>query len=315
MGTAKRERQKANRQTRLVEAQEQMEVDGKRRSMTRLGIFGALVLGAILLFVVFSGGGDDGGDESITLSAGDDAAQVDGLDGTDAAGYSVDGTDAATDTLDDEGDTALVNTDAVVADRDALLARAGDFLPEGSIDDWKQNAANLEPADRADLYADSPPLTIDTTKNYEAVVTTDVGEMRLKLFADLAPVTVNNFVNLAEDGFYDGVIFHRVIEDFMVQGGDPSGTGTSGPGYQFIDEVDNGLSFTGRGQLAMANAGPTTNGSQFFITLISTDWLTGNHTIFGEIIEGEDALGSIVIREPGSSTDPSVIESIAIEVS
>jgi len=302
MGTAKRERQKANRQTRLVEAQEQMEVDQKRASMTRIGILAGLVLLALVAFFLLRGGGDDADDGDITLSAGDDAAQVDGVDGTDA------------DTLTDEGDTPLVNNDAVVADREGLLARAADFLPEGSIDDWRQNAFELDPADRADLYTDFPPLTIDTTKNYEAVISTDVGEMRLQLFADLAPVTVNNFVNLAEDGFYDGVVFHRVIEDFMVQGGDPTGTGTSGPGYQFIDEVDNGLSFTGRGQLAMANAGPTTNGSQFFITLIGTDWLTGNHTIFGEIIDGDDTLGSIVIREPNSDTEPSVIESIAIEV-
>lgn len=308
MGTAKRERQKANRQTRLVEAQEQMEVDNKRRSMTRFGVLGALVLAALLLFFLLTRGGDESVDDTITLSAGDEAAEVDGLDGTDAAASDI------ADTTTDEA-PAVEDEAAFVADQNALLTRATDYLPTGSIDDWRQNAFELDPADRAELYADSPPLTIDTTKNYEAVISTDVGDMRLKLFADLAPVTVNNFVNLADDGYYDGVVFHRVIEDFMVQGGDPTGTGTSGPGYAFIDEVDNGMSFTGRGQLAMANAGPTTNGSQFFITLAPTTWLTGNHTIFGELVDGDDALGSIVIREPNSGVDPSVINSIAIEVS
>jgi peptidylprolyl isomerase len=112
---------------------------------------------------------------------------------------------------------------------------------------------------------------------------------------------VNNFVFLAEQGFYDGTTFHRVIEDFMAQAGDPTGTGTGGPGYAFEDEVSSGLTFDRGGLLAMANSGPMTNGSQFFITYEETPWLNGRHTIFGEIIEGEDVLNALAVLEPDPS--------------
>ena len=103
-----------------------------------------------------------------------------------------------------------------------------------------------------------------------------------------SPVTVASFVNLVKHGYYDGLKFHRVIEDFMAQGGDPTGTGMGGPGYRFEDEVNNGLNFSVPGKLAMANAGPGTNGSQFFITTVPTEWLNGNHTIFGETVSDAD---------------------------
>ena len=121
---------------------------------------------------------------------------------------------------------------------------------------------------------------------------TDRGTIRVELAADKAPLTVANFVNLAQRGFYDGLKFHRVINDFMVQGGCPQGTGTGGPGYRFEDEANNGLRHE-RGVLSMANAGPNTNGSQFFITHVATPWLDGKHTVFGKVIEGLDVVDAI----------------------
>ncbi len=125
-----------------------------------------------------------------------------------------------------------------------------------------------------------------------ATIDTDRGPIRLELFADKAPLTVANFVNLAQRGFYDGLNFHRVIADFMIQGGCPDGRGTGGPGYRFEDEANNGVRHE-RGVISMANAGPNTNGSQFFITHIKTDWLDGKHTVFGKVLEGQDVVDSI----------------------
>jgi peptidyl-prolyl cis-trans isomerase B (cyclophilin B) len=119
------------------------------------------------------------------------------------------------------------------------------------------------------------------------------GDIDLTLFAGKAPVTVTNFLNLAKRGFYDGLTFHRVIPDFMIQGGDPTGTGSGGPGYQFEDEVNTGLKFDKPGLLAMANAGPGTNGSQFFITHVPTSWLDRKHTIFGEVTKGQDVVNAV----------------------
>ncbi len=142
-------------------------------------------------------------------------------------------------------------------------------------------------------YTSAPSLQIDLSKNYTATIKTNKGDMVLALTADKTPVTVNNFVFLARDGYYDGVKFHRVIPDFMVQGGDPTGTGRGGPGYQFGDEFDASLKHDGPGVLSMANAGPGTNGSQFFITHVATPWLDGKHSVFGRLIEGEDVLFAI----------------------
>ncbi|MFO7541055.1 MAG: peptidylprolyl isomerase [Chloroflexota bacterium] len=164
--------------------------------------------------------------------------------------------------------------------------------------------AELPPAARADFFDNTPPLVIDPNGTYEALLVTERGEIRLRLFADAAPLTVNNFVFLAEQGFYDETTFHRVLEDFMAQAGDPTGTGSGGPGYMFADETDNGLTFDRPGILAMANAGPNTNGSQFFITFAPTPWLNGNHTIFGEIIAGEEVLPLLTRRDPQAATTP-----------
>ncbi|MFH0957873.1 MAG: peptidylprolyl isomerase [Pseudomonadota bacterium] len=121
-----------------------------------------------------------------------------------------------------------------------------------------------------------------------ATIKTNKGEIKLRLFDDRTPITVANFANLAKIGFYDGLKFHRVIEDFMIQGGCPYGTGTGGPGYKFRDEFDVALKHNKPGILSMANSGPSTNGSQFFITHVPTPWLDGKHSVFGEVMGGED---------------------------
>lgn len=127
-----------------------------------------------------------------------------------------------------------------------------------------------------------------------ATMTTSKGEIRLELFEDKTPKTVANFEKLTSDGFYDGLTFHRVIEDFMIQGGCPSGTGTGGPGYTFEDEFHPELTHEGPGILSMANAGPNTNGSQFFITHVATPWLDGKHTVFGKVLgDGQKVVDSI----------------------
>ena len=153
-------------------------------------------------------------------------------------------------------------------------------------------------------YTKKPEFTLDLKKKYYAVFHTDKGDIKVKLFADKVPVTVNNFVFLANEKFYDNTIFHRVIKDFMAQGGDPTGTGMGGPGYQFKDEFVPELKHDKPGILSMANAGPNTNGSQFFITHVPTPWLDYHHTVFGEVIDGMDVLLAIPERDPRFSGAP-----------
>jgi cyclophilin family peptidyl-prolyl cis-trans isomerase len=150
------------------------------------------------------------------------------------------------------------------------------------------------------------PLIIDLKKKYKAYIETDKGTMVIELFADKTPKTVNNFVFLSREGFYDGVIFHRVIDNFMVQGGDPTGTGRGGPGYKFGDEFHPSLKHDKQGVLSMANAGPGTNGSQFFITHVPSPHLNGKHTVFGQVVEGLEVLMSIPARDPGNVNAPAV---------
>jgi peptidyl-prolyl cis-trans isomerase B (cyclophilin B) len=136
-------------------------------------------------------------------------------------------------------------------------------------------------------------MTIDPKKTYRATIQTDRGDIELELYPQHAPKTVNNFVFLAREGFYDGVTFHRVIDDFVIQGGDPTGTGRGGPGYRFEDEVkDNPLRHE-TGVISMANAGPNTNGSQFFITHSPQPHLDGRHTVFGKVVGGMDVVNAI----------------------
>ncbi len=158
----------------------------------------------------------------------------------------------------------------------------------------------------AKQWTTPPAMQIDPKKQYKAHMETDKGTMIIELFADKTPMTVNNFVFLAREGYYDNVIFHRVIDNFMVQGGDPTGTGRGGPGYKFGDEFDSSLKHDKQGILSMANAGPGTNGSQFFITHGPTPHLNGKHTVFGQVVEGLDVLMSIPARDPGNVNAPAV---------
>ncbi len=154
---------------------------------------------------------------------------------------------------------------------------------------------------------DAPPsLAIDSAKRYSATISTDLGDIVIELYAEKAPATVNNFVFLAREGFYDGVTFHRVIKGFMAQGGDPTGTGRGGPGYRFADEFHRDLRHSGPGVLSMANAGPNTNGSQFFITYAATPHLDGRHAVFGRVVEGMEVLEAIPERDPMQAREPGV---------
>ena len=158
-------------------------------------------------------------------------------------------------------------------------------------------------------------MVIDASKRYVATVNTNQGSMVIELLPNEAPKTVNNFVFLAREGYYDGVIFHRVIVGFMIQGGDPTGTGSGGPGYNFEDEFVPALTFDRPGILAMANAGPNTNGSQFFITTVPTPHLNQRHTIFGTVLEGQDvaeAISKVPNRQDKPLSDV-VIQGIEIE--
>jgi len=184
-----------------------------------------------------------------------------------------------------------------------------------------------------DTADNNKQISKKTEKTMKAIIETSMGTIEVELFADKAPVTVENFVGLAtgtkeftdlktgkktKRKFYDGLTFHRVIPEFMIQGGCPLGTGTGGPGYTFEDETNNGLKFNKPGLLAMANAGPNTNGSQFFITEVTTPWLNGHHTIFGQVVSMEDleVVKKIARVETGFSNDPIepvIINKIIIE--
>ena len=149
-----------------------------------------------------------------------------------------------------------------------------------------------------------PSGALDTTKSYTARFKTERGDIVIELYADRAPLTVENFVNLALAGFYDATTFHRVIKGFMAQGGDPTGTGTGGPGYQFGDEFHPSLRHDGAGVLSMANAGAGTNGSQFFITLSATPHLDDRHSVFGRVSDGMDVVNSLRERDPQRDRNP-----------
>ena len=150
-------------------------------------------------------------------------------------------------------------------------------------------------------FTDCPPMTIDPDKKYIATVETEKGDIEIELYAKEAPMAVNNFVFLARNGWYDGVTFHRVIPDFVAQTGDPSGTGLGGPGYAFDNEISPNLKFDGPGVVGMANAGPGTNGSQFFIAYKALPNLDGGYTIFGQVISGMDVVKALTPRDPTQS--------------
>ena len=149
-------------------------------------------------------------------------------------------------------------------------------------------------------FTQCPPMEIDQTKQYVATITTEKGEVKIELFADKAPMAVNSFIFLAQNGWFDDVTFHRVIPGFVAQTGDRTGTGFGGPGYYFINEVSD-LKFDKAGVVGMANSGADSNGSQFFITLGATPNLDGSYTIFGQVIEGMEVVNSLTERDPSQN--------------
>jgi peptidylprolyl isomerase len=204
------------------------------------------------------------------------------------------------------------------SEQGAAPAKPVDQKPAAAAASPAAVAASGKPAGKS--FAGPPPMSIDQNKQYIATIKTSQGEMKAELYAKDAPNTVNNFVFLARDGFYNGVIFHRIIKDFMVQTGDPTGTGTGGPGYRFQDELKGPQGYT-KGTLAMANAGPNTQGSQFFICHgPGAERLPKNYTIFGKVTSGVEALDKIAgvpVRpspngENSSPVDPPKIDSIEI---
>jgi len=176
---------------------------------------------------------------------------------------------------------------------------------ENSVELVNDNEGVTEMSDNK-VYSEMPGMNIDVSKKYTALIKTNMGEMSVELFTEDAPLTVNNFINLSRDGYYDNVIFHRVISGFMIQGGDPSGTGHGDmgkyPGYKFEDELDNQRAYE-KGILAMANAGPDTNGSQFFIMHVDYP-LPYQYTIFGYVTDGLDVIDKIASVETGDGDRP-----------
>ncbi|HZW26968.1 MAG TPA: peptidylprolyl isomerase [Trueperaceae bacterium] len=192
----------------------------------------------------------------------------------------------------------------VAAQQGAPAGEEGDDPPAGEPAE-RASPALPDGYEQVEYLSESPRRVfqaaedvLDAGRDYVALLRTTKGDILVDLYEDRTPVTVNNFVFLSLNRFYEGVPFHRVIDGFMVQGGDPTGTGTGGPGYQFEDEIVEGLTFDGRGILAMANAGPGTNGSQFFITFDATPWLDGAHTIFGRVLAGDEVLDAITRVDP-----------------
>ena len=179
----------------------------------------------------------------------------------------------------------------------AATACGGDDVPEVAA--LKPAAVQKSPGQ----WRSPPALTIDPGKTYTATIELEKGDsIEIELFADKVPATVNNFVFLSRQGYYDGVTFHRVIPGFMAQTGDPTGTGSGGPGYRFKDEFDASLSHDRKGILSMANAGPNTNGSQFFIIFTPTPHLDGKHAVFGAVTEGMDVVDAIRVRNPSTAS-------------
>ncbi len=173
-------------------------------------------------------------------------------------------------------------------------------MPQGD----ERPLSKIPPAERNNYFNAPPAMQIDEDKDYQAVIRTEKGDITLDLYEQKTPITVNNFVVLARLGYYDDTTFHRVIPDFMAQGGDPTGTGAGTPGYTFEDEFVDDLKFDSEGVLAMANRGPDTNGGQFFITLAETPWLNDKHTIFGKVIDGMDVVKQLKERDPQTATEP-----------
>ncbi len=187
-----------------------------------------------------------------------------------------------------------------------VLKTGGDSTKTLSGESSTQNSNKEEEKNVSEKsYSSFPGVLAENERvGKKAKFDTNLGSFTINLFGDKAPKTVSNFIFLSKDGFFNGLTFHRVIPNFMIQGGDPVGDGTGGPGYQFEDEFDPSLSFAKPGMLAMANSGPATNGSQFFITVAPTTWLNNKHTVFGEVIEGYDIVEKISKAATGANDKP-----------
>jgi peptidylprolyl isomerase len=207
--------------------------------------------------------------------------------------------------------TAEAPAEEAPAAEEAAEAAAGE---ETGVADGERAAAALPPQERENMYTQMPPMTIDPDKEYIATIATPRGDIKVRLLPEIAPQTVNSFVFLAREGFYDGLTWHRVIQNFMAQGGDPTGTGTGGPGYNVPGEFTDKIKFDRPGLLAMARASdPNSAGSQFFITTAATPHLNNQYTVFGEVIEGQDIVNNIPLRDPSTASTPGeTIESITI---
>ena len=196
------------------------------------------------------------------------------------------------------------------------LACSSDEAPEPAPTQAPQSSQTMQASSESKpkQWSSAPAVMIDQSKKYTAVFELAKGaEFEIELFADKAPKTVNNFVFLAREGYYDGVTFHRVLEGFMAQSGDPTGTGTGGPGYRFEDEFHPSLRHDAAGILSMANAGPNTNGSQFFITFAPTPNLNDKHSVFGKVSKGMEVVNNLTLRRPSEATSPGdVIDTIRI---
>lgn len=191
------------------------------------------------------------------------------------------------------------NPTAAAPTADAFAAVPTDAAVAGVPTAAASEPAAAVPAGTKKTYTAAPPMTIDPSKSYLATFTTPRGDFVVKLRPDLAPQTVNSFVFLAKEGFFNGLTWHRVLPNFMAQGGDPTGTGTGGPGYEVPDEFTNQVKFDKPGILAMANTGqPNSGGSQFFVTTAAADYLDGKYTIFGEVEKGQEIVNAIPLRDP-----------------
>jgi peptidylprolyl isomerase/peptidyl-prolyl cis-trans isomerase B (cyclophilin B) len=264
---------------------------GQSITISRLfptAVLRATLLCGLLLFSLVLLSACGGGGEASETPAEADAVATPEVAGTAADAYDPNSTPEVVETTPEPPAEAAPTSDVIVPPPD--IAEPGP-------------ASSVAPMERNAMYDAAPPMEIDPAKFYYATFKTNRGDIKVQLFADRAPITVNNFVFLARQGYYDNTSFHRVLDGFMAQGGDPTGTGSGGPGYEFADEFFPGLVFDRPGLLAMANAGPGTNGSQFFITFAATDWLNGGHTIFGEIIEGEEVLSRLTRRDPSAQPD------------
>lgn len=208
----------------------------------------------------------------------------------------------------------IISRRAIIASLVAILLGLTVLLVVFGLPGAKEASYDEKPIKGSSSY--QAPTDKSPLPDHYAIFKTNMGEFSVRLYGTKAPLTVRNFDNLVKGGFYNNLTFHRVIDNFMIQGGDPNGNGTGGPGYKFLDEINKDLHFDKPGLLAMANSGPNTNGSQFFITVAPTPWLDGHYTIFGTVVKGYEVVEAISKVKTGAGDKPEksvVIESITLE--